>query len=579
MRIRQSIIFTFLLIICNQLLAFNNPSTKYLDTVNSFQGEERYTYLIDHLEIINDDFADTILHFAEESMLWANGNNNARVKGISNLLKGNHFVTERKFDSAFHYMVLADKYLELSKDYVNLARVYNEKGYMFLVLGLKSEGIDAIEKAMNLAYGKAFDVWYIGKSNLAGTLMHSEPVQALKILNELKDTLESKGSSRLGAVYNKMAILKRRGDSAVYFFNRAIKFNRSNGNQLDLQKGISGFGFYYQIIGENNKAISQFKQALKIAKDLNLKEELFNAYKGLSFSFLDKKQLDSANIYLDSMRIVFKNNQLSSIAKSNLLMAVIAQRYEEGKYKEACDRYTKWFYFNDSLEKNTASQLAMVLNLKMDDKEKDWKISLLKESSKVQKWKFWGLLILISCIAIIAILGFLSYNRKRKSERLIVQLELEKEREKKKRLEIENQQKKKELISKSLQLSKKNQFLEELRTEINQAVENESKGDYLKLKNLIKINHNVEKDWEEIRSYFDQLSPSFFHELENSSTDLSPADKKLAVLIHLRIDSQDAANILHIARSSIKTARYRLKKKLNLENEESLDLYLMNLAK
>lgn len=567
-----------LLFFASNSLAISNESERYLDTVNTLSGKLKYFYISEHLGNINDDVNDTILHFAQEGLNWASLNQNDHVKGVSYLLRANYYVTERKFDSAFHDLALAEKYLEVYNDSANLGRVYNERGYVYLVLDLKHEGVAAIEKAINLAYGKAFDVWYVGKSNIAGTLMSTEPILALEIFNELKDTLLKRGSEKLGAVYTKIATLKRGTDSALYYYNLSIEFNRKNNNRIELQRSISRLATHYRLLDENEKAITHFKRSLILAKGLNLNEELFNIYSGLSFAYRQNKQLDSAEIYIDSMRIVFNKYQLSSFAKSHLLMSVIAQRYDEGNYKEAVERYTQWFYYRDSLDRNKTAQLAVILNQKMDDKEKDWKISLLREENKVEKWKFWVLVSLVVCIAIILSLGLMSFLRKKKSERLIVQLELEKERERKKRLELENQQKKKELISKSLQLSKKNQFLEELQNEIDQAINGEVEGSYTKLRSLIKINHSSEKEWEEIRSYFDQLSPHFFDVLENKSSTLSQADKKLAALIHLRIDNQNAANILHIARSSIKTARYRLKKKLGLGNEESLDSYLMNLG-
>ena len=578
MRLGSILLSAFLIFVSFELIAYANESTSYLDTVNALRGEIKYDYLLSHLEVLNDEYSDTIQHYSKEGMKWANQNHNDRVRGISFLLMGDFFVSKRKFDSAFHHLVMSEKYLELSKDSLNLGRIYNIMGYVYLELGLRHEAIEAIEKALKVAYGKGFDVWYISKSNIASELLYREPEQAEKILKELTDTLEKRGSSRLGSVYNKWAVLKRKGDSAIFFHERAIAFNRSNNNKRDLTVSITLFGTLHREMEQYDKAISHYLQSLSLAKELENRKELFHIYMGLSKTYKSRNLHDSARLYIDSMRLLVRNYQLPPNAKSNLLITEMNQFYEEGRYKEAYETFSHLAYYRDTLDRQTATQLAIVLNLKMDDQEKDWKISLLREANKVQKWKFRVLITAIACIAVFIGLGFLAYLRKKKNERVIFELQLEKERERKKRLELENQQKKKELISKSLQLSKKNQFLEDLQAEINQAIKDEAAGDYIKLRNLIKINHSSEKEWEEIRSYFDQLSPKFFDTLENKSTTLSQADKKLAALIHLRIDNQDAANILNIARSSVKTARYRLKKKLGLANEDSLDVYLMNLG-
>ena len=62
------------------------------------------------------------------------------------------------------------------------------------------------------------------------------------------------------------------------------------------------------------------------------------------------------------------------------------------------------------------------------------------------------------------------------------------------------------------------------------------------------------------------------------SPDLGNADLKLCALLKLNLNTKESANILGISQESVKTARYRVRKKLNLAREDNLVSYLMAIS-
>ena len=74
------------------------------------------------------------------------------------------------------------------------------------------------------------------------------------------------------------------------------------------------------------------------------------------------------------------------------------------------------------------------------------------------------------------------------------------------------------------------------------------------------------------------IEEEFFHRLRETHQDLTPGDIKFCGLIRAGLTNNDITSILHIAPESIRQKRYRLKKKLNLYTEESLDSYLQQLC-
>ena len=64
--------------------------------------------------------------------------------------------------------------------------------------------------------------------------------------------------------------------------------------------------------------------------------------------------------------------------------------------------------------------------------------------------------------------------------------------------------------------------------------------------------------------------------LKTRFTDLSPADVRLIMLVKERFGVGEAASTLGISYESVKKARYRLRKKLELPEEDNLDSFIQS---
>jgi inorganic phosphate transporter, PiT family len=58
---------------------------------------------------------------------------------------------------------------------------------------------------------------------------------------------------------------------------------------------------------------------------------------------------------------------------------------------------------------------------------------------------------------------------------------------------------------------------------------------------------------------------------------LSEQEKRLAILLRLNLSSKEISTLLGISPKSVEIARYRLRKKLNLKQGESLTQFIQNL--
>lgn len=83
--------------------------------------------------------------------------------------------------------------------------------------------------------------------------------------------------------------------------------------------------------------------------------------------------------------------------------------------------------------------------------------------------------------------------------------------------------------------------------------------------------------WKEFESRFENVHEVFYNKLNLKFPGLTPGEKKLCALLRLNLSSKDIASITFQNSQSIDMARYRLRKKLNLQPDENLVDFLMKL--
>jgi PAS domain S-box-containing protein len=104
------------------------------------------------------------------------------------------------------------------------------------------------------------------------------------------------------------------------------------------------------------------------------------------------------------------------------------------------------------------------------------------------------------------------------------------------------------------------------------------KGSEMIRQTITKFNlYSGENFWQEFESRFENVYESFYQKLNQLFHDLTPGEKKLCALLRLNLSSKDIAAITFQNPQSVDMARYRLRKKLNLNIEENLVDFLMNI--
>ncbi|MEO9482541.1 MAG: response regulator [Ekhidna sp.] len=92
-----------------------------------------------------------------------------------------------------------------------------------------------------------------------------------------------------------------------------------------------------------------------------------------------------------------------------------------------------------------------------------------------------------------------------------------------------------------------------------------------------RIHHHLEADdsWSTFKMHFEEVHPDFFRALSEMGKDISHKDMKLCAYLKLGMDTKEIARLLNVTAASIRTAMYRLKKRLNVNEEDSLRDFLV----
>lgn len=126
------------------------------------------------------------------------------------------------------------------------------------------------------------------------------------------------------------------------------------------------------------------------------------------------------------------------------------------------------------------------------------------------------------------------------------------------------EKKSKELLNHALMIAEHASLIEDLKKNIASLPLKIS--DSRSILQKINLNHLNNKDWHNFQQMFDDVNPQFFKHLSSVYPDLSAQELKLCALIKLNISSKEIASILRITPESVYTARYRIRKKMGMDD-------------
>lgn len=128
--------------------------------------------------------------------------------------------------------------------------------------------------------------------------------------------------------------------------------------------------------------------------------------------------------------------------------------------------------------------------------------------------------------------------------------------------------KSKELTSHALKMIEKEEAIETLL----KIIKENNPTEYKQLQH--KYAKGNDNSWEEFNKRFTEVNVHFHETICKKYPNLSPTELKHCALIKLNFNSHEMAKILNISLQSVHTSRYRIRKKMGLDSNESLQTYI-----
>ena len=149
-------------------------------------------------------------------------------------------------------------------------------------------------------------------------------------------------------------------------------------------------------------------------------------------------------------------------------------------------------------------------------------------------------------------------------------------------LEVELKHKSSELADSIMNLVRKNDMIQEidaLMQELSDTVKHEERKAIVtkKISDIrrgIRMNMSDDDNWEKFIENFNMVYDNFMKELTARYPDLKKNDLKLCAYLRMGLSSKEMASLLNTSVRSIETARYRLRRKLNLDQGDNLTTFI-----
>ncbi|MFP4845574.1 tetratricopeptide repeat protein [Winogradskyella sp. PE311] len=322
-------------------------------------------------------------------------------------------------------------------------------------------------------------------------------------------------------------------DIAEDFYNKALVISKRYGETSLIGLNLRHLGELYNKKGDFRKALNYMKDAIENADETGTRKK--------------------------------KIGDLLEISKAYAGL---------GRFKKAYEYHTEYHELHDEIlgEENIEKMNELEVQYQSEKKEKELiikqnKIKLLEE--RKQKAENQKVFLIISLLGLIALATAIVYALRQKMKRNKV------EREK---LDNSLQFKEKELTTHALHLAHKNEVLLDLKSQLKELKSgNPNARSYQKVINTINLDINNDSNWEQFRNYFEDVHKDFNSKVMRNYPEVSNNDLRLMSLLKMNLSSKEIANILNISIEGVKKARYRLRKKLNLSTEESLQELVIEL--
>jgi len=480
---------------------------------------------------------------------------------------------------------LSEKSIALAKEQENgllLSDALQRRATIFLDKGEYKLAIEELVKASRIldtiqppqSVKKAIVDVGIGRTEL---LLANYKTAAEKLQEGLRVFIDQKEEMWQAITYMELAAVyydEKKWDLSIENYDSALKISRKNKREDFIAAILGNIGGVFVEQKNYDKALSYLFEGNRIAEKHGSINNQIISYNDIASAYYGKR---------DYKRAAANYSKAIDLADSIQSLDVLSDAYMErakvyeamGDYKSALKDQMNFQKYNDSVFNIAKSNQIEALKTQYETEKKEQQIALQKNEIALLEEKqkastLQNILLVLGILAISAVFGLVYYGLRQRMKR---------NRAVREKLDAELAFKKKELTTHALHLAKKNEVLESIKQRADELRRTETvdSAGYKELIKAINFDQQDDKNWENFTQYFEQVHKDFSKTVKTRYPEITKNELRLMALLKMNLSSKEIATILNISQEGIKKARYRLRKKLDITTEESLQEMVLSL--
>jgi DNA-binding CsgD family transcriptional regulator len=526
---------------------------------------------------------------AADSAIWyADKTDNNLAKGFARYREGWLQYISDQPDSAINSLLQALRYLEGQKAYTW------ESGICYYLAGIYSDWKDTDKE---LKYARLC---------LQKGLLSQKP-------DEICMGYQALGSYFITAYRaNKNKIML---DSVIHYNGLALltgqenrqRFINPSTRSLVALNTANTYGEFYT--NKKDSAIKYIYIALALSRETGQQEVVASCYGLLSDYAVNDGNYNEAERLLSLSLIAIESfPSASSLTKARIMQAMANVAEKKGNTSQSLLYYKQYIEYYKAAFDAQQQATAKKLEAQYESEKREKELALLQQRAAFNKQLNFFYISLAVAALLALIFFFRAYHfrlraslqkqelltqqhaeanlqsllNETKSKQLELQLQLQAEataRLEAEQLLLQERQDRlqNELLAGALQVEEKNDLLQALQKKIT--THNSADPVLRQMDRIITDSRKMDEEFESSKSDFADIHPEFVTRLqEKAQESLTRLDLKYCAYIRMGLSNKEIANRLAVEAKSIRMARYRLKQKLNLQKDDSLDLFINTLV-
>lgn len=378
-------------------------------------------------------------------------------------------------------------------------------------------------------------------------------------------------------IYSKAAIASNQDSFhlALKYYKQSLAYSKSIDQGYDVLGAMINIGQSYEHLLELDSSLHYYSASMDMALSFEDQESQALLYRHIGQIYSHQGRHQEAIDYIDKSVALYSRLGYSDyLADSYQYLYQVQERARQ--YEKAYYSFEKHILLRDSIASKKMQTDVIELETKYETEKKEKELALSK--AEILKTESRIKLLATGLISMFLLLSALYYAMRQRAKRN--KTEKEKAALEYKAVEQQLEFKKKELTAKALQLAKKNEFLQSLEhevTELQSSVDNAVGKTSSRITRMIQRDIVDDDAWDQFGKEFSSVHQEFLNRLRDTYGSFTKGEMRLISLMRMNMTSKDIASIIGVSDQGVKKARYRVRKKMNLQPTDDIQGIIVGL--